>query len=181
VQAEVDEESLPKTGRAVGIDVGIHHFCIDSDGLAFENPKFIYRTLEKIERVQKQLSRKQRGSNRREKVRLKLAKLYEKLNNQRLDFLHKLSRYYINNYDVICVEDLDVKDLVENGKSSTLNRHIHDSAWSKFLSLLAYKADHKIHNYLSNYHRLWNLHANTAVINGIIEESIPIGLLAQNV
>jgi len=96
VQAEVDEESLPKTGRAVGIDVGIHHFCIDSDGLTFENPKFIYSTLEKIKRVQKQLSRKQRGSNRREKVRLKLAKLYEKPNNQRLDFLHKLSRYYIN-------------------------------------------------------------------------------------
>lgn len=87
------------------------------------------------------MSRKQKGSGKREKVRLKLAKLHEKLNNQRLDFLHKLSRYYINNYDVICVEDLDVKDLVENGKSSTLNRHIYDAAWSKFLSLLAFKAE----------------------------------------
>ena len=129
VQAEVDEEPLPKTGKAVGIDVGVHYFCVDSDGLAFENPKFIDKTLEKIKRVQKQLSRKQKGSRRREKVRLRLAKLYEKLENQRNDFLHKLSRYYVNNYDVICVEDLDVKDLVENGKSSTLNRHIHDSAW----------------------------------------------------
>ncbi|WP_456329944.1 RNA-guided endonuclease TnpB family protein [Archaeoglobus sp.] len=56
-------------------------------------------------------------------------------------FLHKLSRYYVDNYDVICVENLDVKDLVENGKSSTLNRHILDSSWAKFLSLLAYKAE----------------------------------------
>jgi len=60
-----------------------------------------------------------------------------------LDFLHKLSRYYVNNYDVICVEDLDVKDMVENGngKSSALNRHIHDSSWSKFISLIAFKAE----------------------------------------
>ncbi len=141
VQVEVEDEPLPKTGRVVGIDLGVHHFCVDSDGLAFENPKFIDKTLEKIKRVQRKLSRKQKGSKRGEKVRLRLAKLYEKLENQRNDFLHKLSRYYVDNYDVICVEDLDVKDLVENGKTSTLNRHILDSAWSKFLSLLAYKAE----------------------------------------
>lgn len=140
VQSEVDPEPLPKTGRAVGVDVGICHFCVDSDGIAFENPKFIDKTLEKIKKVQKELSRKQKGSKNREKVRLKLAKLYEKVENQRLDFLHKLSCYYVNNYDVICVEDLDVMDMVKNGKS-TLNRHIHDSAWSKFLSLLACKAE----------------------------------------
>jgi len=141
VQSEVDPEPLSETGRVVGIDVGIYHFCVDSDGIAFENPKFIDKTIEKIKKVQKRLSRKQKGSKNREKARLKLAKLYEKLENQRLDFLHKLSRYYVNNYDVVYVEDLDVKGLVENGKSSTLNRHIHDSAWANFLSLLAYKAE----------------------------------------
>ena len=140
VQAEVEPKPLPETGRVVGIDLGVHYFCVDSDGFAFENPLFLERTIEKIKKVQKELSRKRKGSKNREKVRLRLAKLYEKLENQRLDFLHKLSRYYVNNYDVICVEDLDVKDLVEKGRSSTLNRHIHDSAWSKFLSLLAYKA-----------------------------------------
>lgn len=140
IQAETEPEPLPETGRAVGIDLGVQNFCVDSDGIAFENPKFIDKTLEKIKKVQKELSRKQKNSKRREKVRVKLAKLYEKLENQRNDFLHKLSRYYVNNYDVICVEDLDVKDIVENGNSSTLNRHIHDSAWSRFLSLLAYKA-----------------------------------------
>jgi len=108
VQAKVDNEPLPPTGRAVGTDIGIHHFCVDSDGIAFENPKFIDKTLEKIRKVQRQLSRKQRGSRNWEKARLRLAKLYEKLNNQRLDFLHKLSRYYVNNYDVICVEDLNI-------------------------------------------------------------------------
>ncbi len=141
VQAEAEPKPLPKTDRVVGIDVGIQNFCVDSDGLAFENPKFIDRTLEKIKKVQKELSRKQKNSKRRERTRRKLAKLYEKLENQRNDFLHKLSRYYVNNYDIICLEDLDVKDMVENGKSSALNRHIHDSAWSKFLSLLAYKAE----------------------------------------
>jgi len=141
VQAEVEPEPLLKTGRIVGIDVGIQHFCVDSDGLAFENPHFIDKTLDKIKRVQKQLSRKKKSSKNREKVKLRLAKLYEKLKNQRMDFLHKLSRYYVNNYDIIVVEDLDIRDLVENGNSSTLNRHIHDSAWSKFLSLLAYKAE----------------------------------------
>ena len=103
--------------------------------MAFENPRFIDRTL-KIRSVQKQLSRKQKGSRRRERVRLK----QNSKTQQSARRLHKLSRYYVNNYDVICVEDLDVKDLVGNG-NRTLNRHIHDSAWSKFLSLLAYKAE----------------------------------------
>ncbi len=141
VQAEINKEPLPETERAVGIDVGVFHFCVDSDGLAFENPKFIDRTLEKIRKAQKELSRKQKNSRMRERARLKLAKLHEKLNNQRMDFLHKLSRYYVNSYDIICVEDLDVKDIVENGKSPTLNRHIQDSSWSKFISLLAFKAE----------------------------------------
>jgi len=140
VQAKVEPNPLPPAGKAVGIDVGIRHFCVDSEGLAFENPKFIDKTLEKIRKVQRQLSRKQRGSRRWEKTRLKLAKLYEKLNNQRLDFLHKLSRYYVNNYDIIYVEDLNIKDMAENGISS-LNRRIHDSSWHKFIELLAYKAE----------------------------------------
>ncbi len=140
VQSEVDPEPLPPTGRSVGIDVGIQHFCVDSDGTAFENPKFIDKTLEKIRKVQKQLSRKQRGSRRWMKTRVRLAKLYEKLNNQRNDFLHKLSRYYVNNYDTIVVEDLNIQKMVKNGISS-LNRHIHDSSWCRFLSLLAYKAE----------------------------------------
>jgi len=142
VQAEVDDtQPLPSTGRTVGIDVGITHFCVDSDGNYFEHPKYIDRTLEKIKKVQKQLSRKQKGSKNREKVRIRLAKLYEKLENQRNDFLHKLSRYYVNNYDVIVVENLDVKELVEKDNSIALNRHIHDSAWSKFVRLLCEKAE----------------------------------------
>ncbi|AGK61557.1 transposase, IS605 OrfB family, central region [Archaeoglobus sulfaticallidus PM70-1] len=141
VQAEVDKQPLPPTGRAIGIDVGITHFCVDSDGNYFEHPKYLDRTLEKIKKVQKQLSRKQKGSKNREKVRIGLAKLYEKLENQRNDFLHKLSRYYVNNYDIMVVEDLNVKEMAENGSSTTLNRHITDSAWSKFVRLLCEKAE----------------------------------------
>jgi putative transposase len=141
VQLEVVDETIPKTGRVIGIDMGVHHFATDSDGNRFENPKFLDKTIEKIRKIQKVLSRKQKGSKNREKARKRLAKLYEKLENQRNDFLHKLSRYYINNYDVVCIEDLDIKSLVENNRSHTLNRHILDASWSKFIQLLFYKAE----------------------------------------
>ncbi len=141
IQVEDKSKQLPSTGRVVGVDVGIHHFCVDSDGNYFENPKFIDRTLNKIKILQKQLSRKQKKSKNREKARIKLAKAYERLENQRMDFLHKLSNYYVNNYDAIYVEELNVRSLVENGKSTTLNRHILDSAWSRFVQLLSYKAE----------------------------------------
>jgi len=97
--------------------------------------------LDKIKRVQKDLSRKVKGSNNWGKTKLKLIRIYDKLKNQKNDFLHKLSRYYINNYDRIVLEDLSIKSMVENRKCKTLNRHILDSSWRKFVSLLLYKAE----------------------------------------
>jgi len=116
-QVEEEPEPLPETGRVVGIDLGVKHFVVDSDGNAFENPLFLEKSLEKIKGLQRQLSRKQKGSRNWEKARVKLAKAYEKLYNQRRDFLHKLALYYIRNYDVIVLEDLDAKNIVENGSS----------------------------------------------------------------
>jgi putative transposase len=98
-QVEDEPKPLPKTGRAVGIDVGIRHFLTDSEGRQVENPRFYERTLERMRRRQKDLSRKKKGSKNREKARVRLARAYEKLVNQRNDFLHKLSRFYVNNYD----------------------------------------------------------------------------------
>ncbi len=108
VQVENNAKQLPPTGKTVGIDVGIRHFLTDSDGRHVENPRFYERTLKSIKILQKNLSRKQKGSKNREKARIRLAKAYEKLVNQRNDFLHKLSRFYEDNYDLILVEDLKI-------------------------------------------------------------------------
>jgi len=124
--------------RAIGIDVGIKHFLTDSDGRQIENPKFYQKTLERIRVLQHWLSKKKKGSKNREKARIKLAKAYERLVNQRDDFLHKLSKFYINNYDVICVEDLKIQNMVRN---HNLSQKILDASWGKFLQLLEYKAE----------------------------------------
>jgi putative transposase len=124
--------------KVVGIDVGIKHFLTDSEGRRVLNPKFYERTLERVRILHRNLSRKEGGSKNREKARIKLAKAYEKLVNQRNDFLHKLSRFYVNNYDIICVENLNIKGLVRNYR---LARKILDASWGKFLQLLEYKAE----------------------------------------
>ncbi len=124
--------------KAVGIDLGVRHFLTDTDGRQIENPRFYERTLKRISVIQHWLSRKKKGSKNREKQRIKLAKLYERLTNQRDDFLHKLSRFYVNSYDIICVEDLQIQNMVRN---HNLAQKILDASWGKFLQLLSYKAE----------------------------------------
>ena len=138
VQAEDDAEPEPPTGKCIGIDVGIRYFLTDSDGRQVENPRFYEKTLQRIRILQRNLSRKQKGSRNREKARIKLARAYEKLVNQRNDFLHKLSRFYINNYDVIAVEDLHIQNMVRAG--GILAQRILDASWGIFIQLLSYKA-----------------------------------------
>ncbi|USH00836.1 transposase [Thermococcus argininiproducens] len=139
-QVEEEPEPLPKTGRAVGIDLGVKHFAVDSDGNAFENPLFLEKSLERIKKLQRQLSKKQKGSKNWEKARVKLAKAYEKLYNQRRDFLHKLALYYVRNYDIIVLEDLGAKNIVENNSSRSFRRRFLDSALKEFVKILSDKA-----------------------------------------
>ena len=138
VQVEKEKNILPKTGREVGIDVGIKYFLTDSDGNMIENPKFYEKTLKRIKSLHKNLSRKKVDSNNWNKARIKLAKAYEKLKNQRNDFLHKLSRFYINNYDFIAVEDLQIRNMVRNHR---LAQKIQDASWGEFVKMLSYKAE----------------------------------------
>lgn len=128
----------PKTNKECGIDVGIKSFSVQSDGIEVDNPKYFSKSQTKLKRLQQHFSKKQKGSKRREKCRLKIAKLHQKIVNQRGWFLHNYSIYLIENYDRVFIEDLDVKGLLEKKQ---LSKHISDASWSKFFSMLQYKAD----------------------------------------
>lgn len=123
--------------KAIGIDMGIKYFLTDSDGKQIENPVYLKKTLKRLRRRQKRMSKTKKGSNNRNKQRVKVARLHERITNQRNDFLHKLSGYYINNYDMIVVEDLKIKNLVRNHH---LAQSISDVSWYRFAQILSYKA-----------------------------------------
>ena len=132
------EQPLPKTGKSVGIDLGLKDFIITSDGQKIANARFLKKYQKKLARAQKHFSRKQKGSNRREKQRIKVAKIYEKITNSRNDLQHQVSSRLVKKYDLIAVEDLNVKGMVQH---PTLSKAISDVSWSSFVTKLKYKAE----------------------------------------
>jgi putative transposase len=141
VQADQEPESLPETGKSIGLDVGLKSFVVDTDGNSVENPRFAEKSADKLAKAQRKLSRAEKGSNNRLKIKERIEKIHARVNHQRDDLLHKLSRLYVNNYDNICVEDLEVKGLKEKGHNKGMHRNIHDASWSKFFFMLSYKAE----------------------------------------
>jgi putative transposase len=124
--------------KPVGIDVGITKFAHDSDDHVIENPQFLTEMLRPLKRANRRLSRRQVGSNNHKKARHMLARLYERINNKRRDFLHKTSAYYCGRYDLIFLERLRIANLTRNHK---LARKILDSSWSTFKIMCKYKAN----------------------------------------
>lgn len=137
LNVEFTPELRPNNGGVIGIDVGIKDFYSDSNGNTISNPKYLEKSMRKLVREQRRLSRKQIGSNNRNKQRVKVALVHEKIVNQRNDFLQKQSTMLIRENQTICIEDLKVRNMVRNRK---LAQHIASASWSKFFTILEYKA-----------------------------------------
>lgn len=135
---EVPARQFPTTNKAIGIDVGIKSFLVDSEGRKVSNPLFLKKSLDVLVMRSQRLSQRMRGSHRRRKARLLVAKTHEKISSQRKDFLHKVANHYVRNYYKIFVEDLNINNMVMN---KHLARSIADSSWGTFFQLLTEKAE----------------------------------------
>jgi putative transposase len=137
LNVEFEPQPRPNNGGCIGIDVGIKEFYADSNGNVVSNPKYLEKSMHKLIREQRKLSRRQKDSNNRSKQRVKVALVHEKITNQRNDFLQKQSTMLIRENQTICIEELKVRNMVRNHK---LAQHIGSAAWSKFFDILTYKS-----------------------------------------
>lgn len=138
IAVEVKKElALPKTGKFVGVDLGVKDIAITSDGCKFANPRWIHKTEKKLKRLNRELARRQRASKRRERTRLRLARQHARVVNQRKDWLHKITTYLVRNYDLLSLEDLNVRGMTKN---HSLAKAITNVAFGEFNRQIVYKS-----------------------------------------
>lgn len=133
----VEAPAVSMEGKAIGVDVGLSHLAITSNGTKFDNPRYLCKAERNLKRKQRKLSRKKKGSNRRNKARQLVARAHNRVACARKDYLHKLSRQIVNENQVIAVEDLYVKGIMKNHK---IARAVSDVGWGMFVGFLEYKA-----------------------------------------
>ena len=140
ILVETELQLQPMTGKEVGCDVGLKDLLITSDGLKFKRPtdlSYIAKTKQLLEAKQKQFARTEKSSKNHEKLRVQVARLYSKITRQRNEYYHLVSRYLVDNYDSIYVEDLSSKNMLQNRK---LSRAIHEVAWATLTGMISYKS-----------------------------------------
>ena len=141
VVCEDSVEPLATAGRkVVGIDLNVANFCTDSDGLVVEHPRNVKKAEKRLAKAQQKLSNKKKRSHSYRRQKCRVALVHERVELRRNDFLHKLSRYYVDNYDLVCLEDLNINGLVQiNG--SAMRKLMLDAGWGKFVNFVGYKAE----------------------------------------
>ena len=136
VESEI--KPLKESNRTIGLDLGLKDLIVDSNGKKYKNHKYLTKSQKKLAKEQRKLSHMEKGSSNRNKQRIKVARIHRHINNQRNDYLHKLSKKIIDENQIICIEDLKVKDMMSDSK---LARNISDVSWSRLVSMLIYKAN----------------------------------------
>ena len=134
---ETEIKPLESTNNSIGLDLGVKDLVIDSKGNKYKNHKYLTKSEKKLAREQRKLSHMVKGSNNRNKQRIKIARLHKHINNQRNDYLHKLSKHIIDENQIICVEDLKIKNMT---KENDYNKSMMDASMSRLLTMLLYKA-----------------------------------------
>ena len=161
--------TLPKTGKFVGVDLGVKDIAITSDGCKFANPRWIQKSEKKLKRLNRELARRKRASKRRERTRLRLARQHAKVANQRKDWLHKITTYLVRKYDVIALEDLNVRGMVKN---HNLAKAITNVSFGEFNRQIEYKSQ----MYGKQIHRVDRFFPSSKTCSncGCVQEKMPL-------